>query len=143
MKNKLKVLFVLSVLLTVASCIAKKEKTYNTKKNHDKKLVHALVGLWFAENYDYGKYDITYDDDVLNFNSTKLEIEYTEDNRVFTHQKNDKTFHYIFEVKEEEVIVYPRYEVEQSGDELILGGDLSPINLKKELIITQESILGR
>ncbi|OTN87852.1 hypothetical protein A5819_000300 [Enterococcus sp. 7E2_DIV0204] len=130
MKNNLKVLLLLSVSLMVGSCAAKREKTDNTKKDYDEKLVHALVGSWFAKNYDYGKYDITYDDDVLNFNSTKLEIEYTEDNRVFTHQKNDKTFHYIFEVKEEEVIVYPHYEVEQSGDELILGGDLAPINLK-------------
>ncbi|WP_207694105.1 hypothetical protein DOK67_0001958 [Enterococcus sp. DIV0212c] len=143
MKKYLRVVFLVSVLIIIASCAAKKVKTEVAKKDIDKQLVHTLVGSWFADSYDYGNYEITYDDKNLNFNSTQLEIKYTEDNRVFTHQKEDKKLHYIFEVKEEEVIVYPSYEVEQSGDELVVGGDLAPIQLKKEPEISQERILGR
>ncbi|MBO0440850.1 hypothetical protein [Candidatus Enterococcus ikei] len=143
MEKYLRVVFLVSVLIIIASCAAKKVKTEDTKKDIDKKLVHTLVGSWFADSYDYGNYEITYDDKNLNFNSTQLEIDYTEDNRVFTHQKEDKKLHYIFEVKEEVVIVYPSYEVEQSGDELVVGGDLAPIQLKKAPEISQERILGR
>lgn len=124
--------FLLSTLVMLTACTIKKDTIKDSEKEIDKKLVYHLVGSWVADSYDYGDYELTYDEKKLTFNSTKLEIEYTKDNKVFTHQENDKTFHYIFEVNEEEIIVYPSYKVEQSSDELMVGGDLAPIKLKKE-----------
>ncbi|ALR99941.1 hypothetical protein ATZ33_00655 [Enterococcus silesiacus] len=139
----LKVVFFCSASIFLASCSSKEATVDDSKKRIDESLVQILAGSWKANSYDYGDYEIVYDKKSLMFNSEKLEIEYTEGSSVFTHQANDKTFHYIFEVKEEAVIVYPRYEVEQSGNELLSGGDLAPIELKKARTISQESILGR
>ncbi|MEI5995079.1 hypothetical protein [Candidatus Enterococcus mansonii] len=142
MEKYLRVGFFFLVSLFLVSCTAKKETIEVRKKEIDKKLIHTLVGSWVANSYDYGNYEIIYDAKGLTFNSTKLEIEYTKGNRVFTHEENDKASRYIFEVKEEEIIVFPSYEVKQSGDELAKGGDLAPIELRKTQRISKESILG-
>lgn len=143
MKNYLKGMFLLVILIILASCTAQKGGTDSAKKESDKKLIHTLTGLWYADSYDYGKYEITYDDKTLNFNDITLEIEYTEENKIYTHEAKNQKSHYDFEVKEDVVTVYPSYEVEQSGDELAVGGSLAPIELKKERMISKESILGR
>lgn len=143
MKEIGRVVFLCWASIVLASCNSPKVSVEDSKKGIDESLIQRLAGSWVANNYDYGSYEIVYDEKKLIFNSEKLEIEYTEDSRVFTHQAKDKTFHYIFEVNEEKIIVYPKYEVKQSGDELVSGGDLAPIELKKTRTISQESILGR
>ncbi|WP_086313806.1 hypothetical protein A5821_001347 [Enterococcus sp. 7F3_DIV0205] len=145
MKKILRVVVVFCMFTSIflAFCTAQKGTVEGAKKDIDKKLVHKVAGSWVANNYDYGNYELVYDGKTLTYNSMKLEIEYTEGNRVFTHQAHDKTAHYIFEAKEDEIIVYPSYKVEQSGDELVVGGDLAPIELKKTRTISKESIFGR
>lgn len=46
-------------------------------------------------------------------------------------------------MNEEEIIVYRSYRIEQTSDELVSGGDLAPIELKKERTLTKETILGQ
>lgn len=133
--------FFLTVVI-LASCVVKKGTNNKLNRGIDETLVHTLTGSWVADSYDYGNYQISYDEQALTFNSIALEIEYTEGNRIFTHEKKDKAFRYIFEVKDEEIVVFPSYDVKQSGDELAVGGDLAPIELKKTRILSKESILG-
>ncbi|OJG67301.1 hypothetical protein RV09_GL002867 [Enterococcus moraviensis] len=143
MKNSLKGLFLVAISIFLASCSAKKMPTEESKNEIDQQLVESLPGSWVANSYDYGNYEISYEDKKLCFNSEELEIEYTEENRVFTHQEKDKSFHYIFEVNKDGITVLPHYEVKQTGKELITGGDLAPIMLKKQRILTKENLLGR
>ncbi|EOH92872.1 hypothetical protein UAW_02913 [Enterococcus haemoperoxidus ATCC BAA-382] len=131
MEKFLRVIFIIGLSITLTACSSNKKVEKVAKKAVDKRLVHKLAGSWLADSYDYGNYKIVYEENRLIFNSTELEIDYTKENKVFTHKQKDKTVHYIFEVKEDELIVYPSYEIEQNSDELMVGGDLAPIQLKK------------
>lgn len=142
MEKFLKAVFFCSASIVLVSCSSKAAVVDDSKKRIDETLVQRLAGSWKANSYD-GNYEIIYDEKSLTFNSEKLEVEYTEGSNVFTHQANEKTIHYIFEVKKAAIMVYPSYEIEQSGNELLSGGDLAPIELKKTRTISQESILGR
>lgn len=143
MEKYLRGVFIIGLSIILTACTTDQKVEIDDKKEVDKRLVHKLVGSWLADSYDYGHYEIVYEKNRLTFNSTKLEIEYTEENKVFTHKQDDKTVHYIFEAKEDELIVYPSYEIEQSRDELAVGGDLAPIQLKKTRTLSKESILGQ
>ncbi|ALS37476.1 hypothetical protein ABID30_001448 [Enterococcus rotai] len=131
MEKFLRGIFIIGLSIILTACSSNKKVEKVAKKAVDKRLVHKLAGSWLADSYDYGNYKIVYEENRLIFNSTELEIDYTKENKVFTHKQNDKTVHYIFEVKEDELIVYPSYEIEQNSDELMVGGDLAPIQLKK------------
>jgi hypothetical protein len=112
------------------------------KKMTDTELVQKVVGEWKDDTYDYGNYMIKYNDKTIDFNSTILVIDSTEKNRINTHERDDEKFHYDFVIEKDQIIVYRSYEIKQTSKEPIVGGDLAPITLMKEVKISRTNILG-
>lgn len=134
--------FMFVILIILVGC-KKESKQKVEKKTIDNDVVQKIVGRWKDDSYDYGDYVISVDDKTIHFNSEILTIEYTENNEIYAHEKDDKKFHYDFVIEDEQIIIYPTYEIEQTSDEPVTGGDLAPITLKKNPEISTRNILGK
>ncbi|MHC5226808.1 hypothetical protein ACYSNW_00870 [Enterococcus sp. LJL99] len=133
--------FMVSLLTILVGC-KKEDETKVKLETIDTTLVQKIVGEWQDDSYDYDEYIISVDNQTIHFNSEILSIISTENNKIYTNEKNDKKSHYTFVVENDAVIVYPSYEIEQTSDEIMVGGDLAPITLKKSPEISTTNILG-
>ena len=135
-------LLVLSLSLLIG-CQLKKEP--EVKEDINKETVDKIVGRWEAHSYDFGTYEITNEREDLTLNQEELIIEYADEETVRTTVKGDETFHYTFEIVEEGIVIYPQYDVEQISNkpgEKLVGGDLAPIELKKEITLSENYLFG-
>lgn len=139
--KKIAYFFMVLLLIIVVGC-KKKDEVKIKHEAIDTALVTKIVGEWQDDSYDYDDYIVSVDNQTVHFNSTILTITSTENNTIYTNEKNDKKSHYTFVVEDDAIIVYPSYEIEQNSDESIKGGDLAPITLKKNPAISTTNILG-
>ena len=135
-------LFMFLVLIILVDCNKESEKKIE-KKTIDNELVQKIVGSWKDDSYDYEDYVISVDKNTIHFNSEILTVDFTEDNIIYAHEKDDIKSHYDFVFEKDQIIIYPSYEIEQTSDKKVVGGDLPPITLKKNPEITTRNILGK
>ena len=134
--------FMFVILIILVGC-KNQSKQKVEKKTIDDDVVQKVVGSWKDDSYDYGDYVISVEDKTIHFNSEILTVDYTEDNEIYTHQKDDKKFHFDFTVEKDQIMVYRTYDIEQTSDEPVDGGVLAPITLKKNPEISTRNILGQ
>lgn len=134
MKKKLVGLTLVFTIFFLSACHTRPQE----KNSITAETVQKITGTWFADSYDYGTYVITSDNKKIDFNSTHLTIDFTEENTIYTYETDDTKSHYTFKIEEDTVTVYPTYEVEPNA----VGGSLAPIILKKQQQISTKNILG-
>lgn len=134
MRKKMIGLVLLFTIFFLSAC----RKPSQKKNSINPETVQKITGTWFADSYDYGTYVISSDNQKIVFNSIQLIIDFTEENYIYTYETDDKKSHYTFKIEEDEVTVYPTYEVEPNT----AGGSLAPIILRKQQQISTENILG-
>lgn len=134
--------FFIFLLLAFLTGCKKEDKQKIKHETIDTALVQKIIGEWQDDSYDYDDYLISVDNQTIHFNSIILTITSTENNTIYTNEKNDTKSHYNFVVDDDSVIVYPSYEIEQTSDEIIDGGSFAPITLKKNPEISTTNILG-
>ena len=135
--------FLMFLILIICVGCRKESKQKVEKKTIDNEVVQKIAGEWKDDSYDYGDYVISVDNKTIYFNSDILTIEYAENNKIYAYEKSDKKAHFNFIIKDNDIIVNRSYEIEQTSDTPVAGGDLAPITLKKNPEITTRNILGQ
>ena len=139
MKKIVYALFISSICLMLVSCSNKrgleeeeviKEEEVSTEI--DKQLVQQLANNWIGEaegNYpELAKSDIVEKEGYLFFDNKKLKIISATGNEIFTETEEEKPWHYVFEIEDDQLTVYPSYTVPEG----MSGGALAPMTFTRD-----------